>query len=82
METGREYELAVELTYPLRRIGLQQVNQLQQAALLVGALPCARSERCEDGADLWGVVRGRGADAKELMLGEQGRIVSLGEASE
>ena len=82
METGREYELAVELTYPLRRIGLQQVNQLQQAALLVGALPCARLERCEDEADLWGIVRGRGAGAKELMLDEQGRIVSLGEASE
>ena len=58
METGREYELAVELMYPLRRIGLQQVNQLQQATLLVGALPCARSERCEDGADLWGNERG------------------------
>ena len=58
------------------------MNQLQQAALLVGALPCARLERCEDGADLWGIVRGRGAGAKELMLDEQGRIVSLGEASE
>ena len=67
METGREYKLAVELTYPLRRIGLQQVNQLQQAALLVGALPCARSERCEDVAGLWGNERGRGAGAKELM---------------
>ena len=49
METGREYKLAVELTYPLRRIGLPHWNQLQQAALLVGALPCARLERCEDG---------------------------------
>ena len=43
---------------PLRRIGLQQMNQLQQAALLVGALPCARLERCEDGADLWENGRG------------------------
>ena len=67
METGCEYELAVELTHPLPRIGLQQVNQLQQAALLIRALPCARSERCEDGADMWGNVRQRGAGAKELM---------------
>ena len=54
METGRNHKLAVELTYPLR-IGLQQMNQLQQAALLVavvGALPCARLERCGDEADL------------------------------
>ena len=66
METGRNHKLAVELTYPLRRIGLQQMNQLQQAALLVGALTCARLERCEDGADLW--ENGRGVvGAKELM---------------
>ena len=67
METGREYKLAVELTYPLRRIGLQHWNQLQQVVLLVGALPCARSERCEDGADLWENGKGgrwsKGADA-------------------
>ena len=32
----------------------------------VGALPCARLERCEDGADRWENGRG-GAGAKELM---------------
>ena len=42
METGHNHKLAVELTYPLRRVGLQQMNQLQQTALLVGALTCAK----------------------------------------
>ena len=68
---------------PLRRIGLQQMNQLQQAALLVGALHCARLGRC---GGAWGGPvgewKGRGAGAKELMLEMQGGIVSLGDASE
>ena len=51
VELGRVHKLAVELTYLLRRIGLQQMNQLQQAALLVGALHYAALERRGNGAD-------------------------------
>ena len=57
---GPFYMPSTELTVHLGRSSIL-------AALLVDTLPCARSERCEDGADLWENGRGgrwrEGADA-------------------